>query len=319
MAVFNFDFQKIIKCSFSNKPRFSPEGRRWFDPDAVSVARQMGWIGNNAFQASRIIRTNKDAPRGQKQNVWGNDTKHIYHPDRIVGYAVQARKIVASRQNYIYNHPLKTQAVIDIYHQLKMKTISFAQTKEVAITLQDTIGDKAVSYYSNMNSQPVMVQQQKIYKREISRQKFIAKNPDIEFELKNESGKFIVLWKKQKFIGEKELKKEALRKISDNRYKIDFISSVKALNEGIDIPDLELALIHSRDSTTRNAIQRAGRVARLFIYKDGSNKKPIIVNIYLKNTKDEDWLKASMRGIIGAIWIEDITLIGATNNEFVLV
>ena len=35
-----------------------------------------------------IARANKDAPRGQKTDVWGGDGP--YHPNKIVGYAVQA-------------------------------------------------------------------------------------------------------------------------------------------------------------------------------------------------------------------------------------
>lgn len=158
-----------------------------------------------------------------------------------------------------------------------------------------------------------MVTKSKSYKRQVSVDKFIAKHPDINFDVKEENGNLILLWKIKKLVGEKTLKEEALRKITDNRFRINFISSVKSLNEGIDIPDLELALIHSRNSIPLNTIQRIGRVARLFVYKDGSDKKPIIVNIYLKNTKDEDWLKAAMKKTVGARWISSIEEVVSTD------
>ena len=44
----------------------------------------------------------------------------------------------------------------------------------------------------------------------------------------------------------------------------------------------------------------------------------ICKNCIHKNTKDEDWLRASMRTIVGSKWIEDIAMIG-TSSEFVLV
>jgi superfamily II DNA or RNA helicase len=148
--------------------------------------------------------------------------------------------------------------------------------------------------------------------------KYVEKHPNIVFEIKEKDGKFIISWLKNKWVGETYQKREALRKLKDNRYNIDFISSVKSLNEGIDIPDLELALIHSRNSTARDSIQRTGRVARLFVYKDGRDKKPIIVHIYLKNTKDEDWFKRSTKNAVGIRYIESLDEI-LQSESFVIV
>jgi len=316
MAVFGYDIKRIINASFSNKPIGG--GSYWRDPLNVTIARNWGWSGNNAYRAAMINRANAEAPRGQKVNIWGGDLRHIYHPDKIIGYAVQARRLIAERKKFVQNHWRKTQALIDIYHDQKVKTISFAESKEVAKELQKRIGDKAVSYYSQMDSIPMMVTKTKVYKTEKGAKKFTDKYPETLFDIKVESGKFTISWQQEKFVGEKFQKEEALRKLTDNRYKIDFISSVKSLNEGIDIPDLALALIHSRNSTPRDTIQRIGRVARLFIYKDGSDKKPIIVNIYLKNTKDEDWLRSAMKTTPGSIWIDNISQIGR-NEQFSMI
>lgn len=308
MPLFDYDIQLIIKCSFNNKPRYDKATGQMYDSPPVKIARSMGWRGNTAYQALLAMRRNKEAPRGQKENIWGGDLNHIYHPDKIVGYAVQARKLISARKQFISNHYLKTKAVIDIYHLLKLKTISFSETRQVADELYTMVGEKhAVKYYSKMPSIKMMVTKTKEYKRRASVDRFIEKHPDTDFELIEKNGIFILSWQEEKTVGEKIQKEEALRKLIDNRYNIDFISSVRALNEGIDIPDLGAAIIHSRDSVARNTVQRIGRVARLFIYKDGSKKKPIIVNIYLKNTKDEDWLRTAMRKILGAIWIDDIS------------
>ena len=295
-------------------------GHSKLDPKLLlKIARKRGWEGNNAYKASMIQRSNRDAPRGQKVNIWGGNLNHVYHPDKIVGYAVQARRIIAERKQFIVNHALKTAAVIEAYHFFKRKTICFAETKQVAKELQEAIGDSAVSYYSQMDSEYRMVPVKKEYKTDKGAAKFMDKHPDIKFDVKKKNGKFILSWKEERLLGEKKLKEDALRRLIDNRYSIDFISSVRSLNEGIDIPDLSLAIIHSRNSTERDMIQRIGRVARLFVYSDGTNKVPIILNIYLKNTKDEDWLTRAMKKIVGARFIDSLSEIFSSDNEFELV
>lgn len=320
MPVFDYDIQTIIRCSAGNKPRFNKVTRQMMDSPPVRIARKMGWNGNSAHRALLTLRENKTLPRGQKKNIWGGDLDHPYHPDRIVGYAVQTRKIIAARKEYISNHPLKTEAVIEIYNLLNRKTIAFSETKKVAHELYSRIGeDRAVKYYTGMSAIPIEVEKTKEYKTRRGVDNFIKKHPDRKFEVKEKNGKFILSWRKEKLVGEKFQKEEALRKLRDNRYNIDFIASVKALNEGIDIPDLALALIHSVNSVSRDIIQRIGRVARLFVYKDGSEKKPIIVIIYLKNTKDEAWLKRALRKVVGVKWIDSISNIVTEENFFEIV
>ena len=318
MAPFNYDLQTIIMCSVGNKPRYDLVSRRIYTPKPVRIAKLMGWRGNSVSRAAQLVAQNRNAPRGSKVNIWGGDRDHIYHPDRIVGYAVQARRLIAERKKFICNHYLKTEAVIELYHVLNRKTISFTETKEVAKDIHKRIGEKAVLYHSQMDSVAIMVTKTKTYKHQKTVDKYVDKHPEISFEVTEKDGSFIITWRQEKFVGEAFQKREALRKLSDNRYKIDFISSVRALNEGIDFPDLELALIHSRNSTPRDTIQRTGRVARLFIYKDGSNKEPIVVNIYLKHTKDEDWLRKATAKSVGDIWVDSISQI-LEDAQFIMI
>ena len=116
LPIFQYDIQQMIKCSFGNKPRFG------VDPMPVRIARSMGWHGNNYARAAHISIANRSAPRGSKVNIWGGDLNHVFHPDKIVGYAVQARRIIAERKKFISNHYLKTNAVLEAYHLLQRKT-----------------------------------------------------------------------------------------------------------------------------------------------------------------------------------------------------
>ena len=65
---------------------------------------------------------------------------------------------------------------------------------------------------------------------------------------------------------------------------------VRALDEGMNVPEADTAIIHSSSSVKRQFIQRVGRVLR---QKEG--KKAKVYQLYIKDTKDEDWLKKRMK------------------------
>ena len=75
----------------------------------------------------------------------------------------------------------------------------------------------------------------------------------------------------------------------------NIIISVRALDEGINIPDINNAIIVGGNSTTKQLIQRAGRVLRKV-----KGKTATIYQIYALNTKDEDWLNKRSKKINGS-------------------
>ena len=76
-----------------------------------------------------------------------------------------------------------------------------------------------------------------------------------------------------------------LSEFKDNIYKV--IVCVKALDEGIDIPELEMAIITAGTSVKRQQIQRIGRVLR-----KNDDKPSKIYQIYVKDTKEVDWVNS---------------------------
>jgi 1-acyl-sn-glycerol-3-phosphate acyltransferase len=112
--------------------------------------------------------------------------------------------------------------------------------------------------------------------------------------------------------------------IEKGRYMISFAGGKHPPHTGAAVLALRtefyrqriLQLSHSNPE--RDSIQRTGRVARLFVYKDGRDKKPIIVHIYLKNTKDEDWFKRSTKNAVGIRYIESLDEI-LQSESFVIV
>lgn len=73
--------------------------------------------------------------------------------------------------------------------------------------------------------------------------------------------------------------------------KINRLSSVRALNEGMNISNLDNALIIQLNSNELDIIQRIGRIVR---YRDNHVADIIIINV--RNTVDEKWLKSALIG-----------------------
>lgn len=83
------------------------------------------------------------------------------------------------------------------------------------------------------------------------------------------------------------------------------ISSVKALNAGVDIPDCSLGIVTAGNSKAIDDIQRTGRVVR----KSGE-KKSLFINLYIPNTQDEVWLKKRQKSAVPKIvsFIDEIPM-----------
>jgi superfamily II DNA or RNA helicase len=58
------------------------------------------------------------------------------------------------------------------------------------------------------------------------------------------------------------------------------------VDEGFDVDGIELAIICSGSGTPRQDLQRTGRAIR---WKEG--KLGVVINLYLKDTQDETWLR----------------------------
>ncbi len=88
--------------------------------------------------------------------------------------------------------------------------------------------------------------------------------------------------------------------------EVRILNTAKALNEGFDSPNVEVGIICSGNSSKTSHIQRVGRICRKFQYGDGSWKRPIIINLYIKDSQDEVWLKKSQKGSRGIRTIKSL-------------
>lgn len=103
----------------------------------------------------------------------------------------------------------------------------------------------------------------------------------------------------------KRNKLKSLSEIMTNP-RIKAILTARALDLGFDWPEFELGIIESRTSSPTQQTQRRGRVVRTHTFEDGSEKQSVIINIYLKDTKDFDWMKKGQVGSGPVKWVESI-------------
>lgn len=82
-----------------------------------------------------------------------------------------------------------------------------------------------------------------------------------------------------------KFREENLIKFRDKRTKVRVISSVKALNEGIDIPELDVGICVAGTSSKKDGVQMLGRVCRLY-----GDKHSLFFNLYIKGSQDLYWL-----------------------------
>jgi len=95
-------------------------------------------------------------------------------------------------------------------------------------------------------------------------------------------------------------KKEMLIRYKDPNDPLRVINTARSLDEGFDVKDIELAIICSGSSTSRQYIQRIGRAVR---YQE--DKIATIINLYIKDSRDQNWLLK--RGVMPNVyWINDL-------------
>jgi len=95
-------------------------------------------------------------------------------------------------------------------------------------------------------------------------------------------------------------KKSMLERYRDPSDPLRVINTARSLDEGFDVKDIELAIICSGSSTSRQYIQRIGRAVR---YQE--DKIATIINLYIKDSRDENWLLK--RGVMPNVyWINSL-------------
>lgn len=240
---------------------------------------------------------NDDAALRDHANFLGWDLKAV----KVHG--IQLFKIIQKRKKFLYGLPSKRQVAKQIIDRFSDRIfITFSQSTDFAEKLAEEVGDEAVAYHSNLSTLIV----EKEDKNSVVAK---AKKIDGKTRYEDEDGN-LYTWKQIKKaypnkdltrLGKKRRRQRAIKKFEDGRYKIRVVSTAKALDEGVDFPDVNASIVASGTSKTRQSIQRLGRMIRA---KEGKNA--FQVELYVKDTQDEKWLRKRQQESINIKWIDSI-------------
>ncbi len=213
-------------------------------------------------------------------------------PDYVYIAAVNTMRYIRLIRKWLIGHDAKIRAAERLITELNRKTLTFGDSIEVADVLSERLGSKAMAFHSDM--QPIEKDsfRDKTFKTEAGARRN-AERLSGEYKLKH--GRHVVQHKIVKKISGKKLKEYVLHKIA-NTSQLMAVCTARALNEGFDFPGAELGVTLSRSSSPTTYVQQTGRVVRL---SEGS--VPIMIHVYLKNTKDEKWLYKAGHGAVGAL------------------
>lgn len=224
--------------------------------------------------------------------------------NELVRDAVQGQRCVQKRQEFLYKTQHKVRATVDLINEFGLKTITFSQSTDFADEVKKAVGKRAVAYHSNLETELRNVEKRKNYKRKESAHAYAEKVGGKLTSVRG--GSWDVVWKEPKKFGATTLKKDALVRFSEAKYKCDVICTAKALDQGFDVPDVAFGVDASRTSNPTQHTQRTGRIARNYTYKDGTEKRGIYVNLYVPNSRDEQWLRKCQKNSQNVVWLQDV-------------
>jgi len=176
---------------------------------------------------------------------------------QVIGIARKWMNYMTIRKEMLYGCPEKIKACVDIYRKFEDKQIiTFSQKTDTADLIRDAIN------------------------KTFGKDRAVAYHTGIK-------GKQIII------DGKKYKHRDGLVEyFKRDEYPHNLLATAKALDEGANIPHINLGIITDGTSTKRQNIQRWGRTLR---YIEG--EETIIIELYIKDTKDEDWLRDRQEGI----------------------
>lgn len=195
------------------------------------------------------------------ENTLRNFANRINQDEKTVKIcAVNFFRKLRQRKDFIYNCDVKVDFACKLIRKFDEKIITFSQNTETADRITNEMPHICVSYHSNIKSQMI----------------------------------------DGKKYGKKRLNKMNIRKFIDNRYKIRVLNTVKSLDEGFDLSDVNTSIQLAYYSSQLNQIQRTGRIIRA----NGHNSKEI--NLYIRNSQEERWLSKKQQQSPNIKWVDSI-------------
>ena len=300
------DFDLANACRGSMKPQWNKE-KGWYEPAQVSFARRKGWHGNSLQQAIAINSRNKSL--GEKVKPWGGNREFEFSPEKISEYAQKWGFYMNERQEFLHDATNKKSKAIEIIEKFRdKKIIVFTERKATCDDLTERLKKKGIlceSYHSEVKTEIYclgklvalgeMVGTTTKY-RDLETDKLLSLD-----NIKLKFGKVVRL-------GKERLKERRAKDFEDGKFNV--LVTVKALDEGFNVGDIDISLTVAGKSVTRQNDQRNGRALRFV-----EGKIAWMINLYVIGTKDYYWTKARQEKSKPPHWIDDINEIGKTKEK----
>jgi superfamily II DNA or RNA helicase len=310
-AKFESDFDLFNACRGSLAPRFDGESHRWYEPPQVRYARKKGWNGITLEGAVQKHREQKlTRTRG---NVWTGDDEFEFSPRKVSENAQKCAFYMNERQDFLHNALNKRIMAVEVVKRFKeKKIIIFTERKVTCDDITERLrneGIRVTSYHSDINTEVYSLgklvalgEKVKSGNKEITRYRNLEDGKlYTEKEIKGIYGKITKL-------GKDRLKK--IRAEQFNSGEKNVLVTVKALDEGMNVEDVEIGINVAAKSVSRQENQRRGRILRFI-----EGKMAWFINLYVKDSKDFYWLKSRQSDSKRPIWIDSINEIGMNEEK----
>jgi len=234
----------------------------------------------------------------EKMN-WNGENDHPWSPNNISKYAQQWNWAMIERKNFLYKNTDKVEVAAQIIEKFNLPSITFSENTDFADALAIRLGDSARAYHSNLVGQSLLEERVESRKTLKAAKVLVAKFKAYTYYWDEIEKTYKIHYKAPVKVGVSRIKKQIINLFRDGQIKT--ICTAKALDEGFDVPGIELGIIASATSKQRQSIQRSGRIVR---YVEGKTAR--IINLYIKGTQDETWLKKRQKGETNIRWIDSI-------------
>lgn len=176
-----------------------------------------------------------------------------WNPGAVKGQAATMSRNMSERKQFLYNYPALAETakyIIDQYGEGR-KIITFSQSTD------------AVDHLTNL-----------LIKDGHQAMSYHSNLDTVEIDGVEYSGKDL---------------KNKVKELYEGG-QIDILNTAKALDQGVDIEDIDMSLVCSGTSSILQAVQRTGRGIRA---KNG--KRACEVNLFIRDTQSEKWLRKRQR------------------------
>lgn len=275
------------------------------------ISKNLSFFGHRGLElAGQVLKGDKDrglsamevAIRYASEHGWRSGMNflipehrqilEVWSPQKVMGYAKLAMDNIRERNSLLYTCVNKLNMATQVVDKFSdLKTICFSQSTDFA----DRLGETINSHYRSQNlPEPCVVFHSQLKTR-------IVKDETTGKETK---------------VGLVRLKRQALLDFTSGKRRI--MSTGSALDKGLNVKDIRLALTTSGTQNPTQYKQRKGRAVRIESYE--KDIIVLVVNLYARGTQDEAWLrKRQSRSNNVVYWVdnvEDINYTPTHNSTF---